>query len=66
MKRIALVLAVVVSTSAFAARAIWTGRIEQAESVSGRIGWKCEYDLFGNTFWRFSKTAACPSSIEVE
>lgn len=59
-----LIAGIAVSSTAFAATAFWTGRQEQARSVTGQIVWNCEYRYAGNTFWR-AFAGFCPSSVEV-
>lgn len=68
MKRIslaALVAGLLLSTSALAAQAFWTGRQEQVTTVTGKVAWKCWYNYNGQTFTAIFETS-CPSSIEVQ
>lgn len=66
MKRLVVLLAgLLVTTSAFAAQAMWTGRQEQVQTVTGVFVWKCEYNYNGQTFWKLFQTS-CPSSIEIQ
>lgn len=66
MKRLVVLLAaMLVATSAFAAQAMWTGRQEQVQTVTGVFVWKCEYNYNGQTFWKLFQTS-CPSSIEIQ
>jgi hypothetical protein len=67
MKRIIITIAILASLtsgSAFAATAFWTGRMEQAQSVTYQMVWNCEYNYAGQTFWRAFR-GSCPSSVEV-
>lgn len=45
--------------------ATFTGLQEQVTTVTGQIAIRCQYDYFGQKFYRIFK-AQCPSSIEVE
>lgn len=54
-----------ISGSAFAASAFFTGNMSTGTSVTGRFIYNCEYNYAGNTFWR-SFTTYCPSTIEIE
>jgi hypothetical protein len=65
MRGLALVL-VLVSASAYAAKAYWTGRVEHVNTVTGRAGVSCEYDYAGTMLWRTFARSNCPVSIEVE
>jgi hypothetical protein len=65
MKKLLWVILLLTSSVAFAATAIWTGRMEQVQTASGTYSWKCEYDLNGNKFWQVF-TTFCPPSIEVQ
>lgn len=60
-----LLIALVASTSAFAATAYFTGRMEMVTTVTYQQAWKCEYNYAGQTFWRVFRNS-CPSSVEVE
>lgn len=46
-------------------RASWTGRSQPGTSVTGRVGYVCEYSYFGRTFTRMFE-GSCPSTIEVQ
>jgi len=65
LKLASLVIGIVVSTSAYAATAYWTGRSEQVQTVTYKWVWRCEYNYAGQTFWRLFETS-CPSSVEVQ
>ena len=68
MKRVslaALVAGLLLSTSALAAQAYWTGRQEPVVTVTGKSAWKCWYDYNGQTITAIFETS-CPSSIEVQ
>ena len=66
MKKIitTLIIGLTLSGTAQAATAFWTGRMEQAQSVTGQYVWNCQYMYAGNTFWR-AFAGSCPSSVEV-
>lgn len=61
----ALFAILVISTSAMAATAFWTGRSESIITVTNQQASKCEYDYAGQKFWRVFK-GPCPASVEVE
>lgn len=66
MRRLlALLIGLFAVTSVYAAQAMWTGRQEQVQTVTGKYVWKCEYNYNGQTFWRLFETS-CPSSIEIQ
>lgn len=44
-------------------QAFWTGKSQQATSVTGVIGVNCEYSYAGRTFWRMHQ-GYCPPSVE--
>lgn len=52
-------------TSHAAVVAIFTGFSEQVQTVTGLFVWRCEYDYFGQKFYRLFKSH-CPGTIEVE
>jgi hypothetical protein len=54
-----------VTSSAFAATAFWTGRSEQTQTVTYKMVWKCEYNYNGQKFWRLFELS-CPSQVDVE
>jgi hypothetical protein len=64
-KATVLCTALVASSYAFAATAFFTGRMEQVQTVTYQMAWKCEYSYAGQKFWRIFKNT-CPSSVEVE
>jgi hypothetical protein len=67
MKKIIAALLLFSATAAYAATAYWTGRSEFVTTVTYQQGIKCEYDYFGNKFWKtFVRQSSCPSSVEVE
>jgi hypothetical protein len=45
--------------------AIWTGRQQQAQTVTNQFGWTCEYNYAGRTFWR-TFVGTCPGSVQVQ
>jgi len=65
MKTFIAFVLVFVSMQAQAATAMWTGRCEFITTVTYQQGVTCEYNLFGNTFWRTFTGALCPMSVEV-
>lgn len=54
------------SSAAWAARATWTGNVEYITTVTYKQGVRCEYNLYGQTFWKTFIRSSCPYSIEVE
>lgn len=64
--RILLAMLLLLTTPAFAAQAIWTGKAKQVQTVTYKIMWKCQYSYLGRKFWKIVKGAGCPSTIEVE
>ncbi len=65
MKAIILAAALLASSPAFAALASFTGRAEQIQTVTYQTAWRCEYNLYGQTFWMVFRTW-CPSTVEVQ
>lgn len=63
MKAIALALLFACSC-AFAATAVWTGRMEIVQSVTGQAVFNCQYQYAGQFFWR-QFASSCPATIEV-
>ena len=61
----ALLVGMLISTSAFAAQAFWTGRQEMVTTVTGKSAWKCWYNYNGQIFTAIFETS-CPSSIEIQ
>lgn len=53
------------STSASAATAYWTGKSHMTQSVTYQMVWNCEYNYAGRTFWRAFQ-GNCPNSIQVQ
>jgi hypothetical protein len=64
MKKLILI-ALLLSTNAFAATAYHTGRSYPITTVTGMAGMKCEYMYGGQRFW-YVFGGLCPMSIEVE
>jgi hypothetical protein len=55
------------STSSSGPRAVFTGRSEFATSVTGQQIHRCEYNIYGNTFWmNFRGGVSCPTSVPVQ
>lgn len=48
-----------------AVQAFWTGQMRQAQSVTGVVGFNCEYNYAGRTFWRMF-AGSCPSAVAVQ
>jgi hypothetical protein len=48
-----------------AATAYWTGKQTQVQTVTYQVGWNCEYNYAGRTFWR-TFVGSCPSSVQVQ
>ena len=44
--------------------AYWTGKMEQVQTVTGRMAWNCEYSYNGQKFWRVYANT-CPTSVKV-
>lgn len=63
-KAVALIAMLLVSANAYAARAFWTGRQEQVQTVTYQWVWRCEYNYNGQMVYQLFQTS-CPSSIEV-
>jgi hypothetical protein len=53
------------SSSGGSPHAIWTGRQEQVQTVSGQMARNCEYTYADQKFWRIFKNS-CPGSIELQ
>lgn len=66
MKKLIVAVSLFVASVAYADTAIWTGRSEYTTSVTGKAITRCEYDLYGQKFWRNFRGASCPATIEVE
>lgn len=66
MRNLLIALTLILSaTTAHAAMAIWTGRMEYVTTVTYRQAVSCEYNINGQRFWRTFTTGYCPSSVEV-
>lgn len=48
-----------------ATQALWTGRSQIGQSVTGAYGTHCEYTYSGKFFWRMYQ-GSCPSSITIQ
>lgn len=59
------VAAAIASSPAAAATAYWTGNMKQVMTVTNQVGWNCEYNYAGRTFWQVYLNS-CPSSVEVQ
>ncbi len=64
MRTIVLIAALLGASAANAATAIWTGRMEQVQTVTYQWAWRCEYMYAGQKFWKLFQNS-CPSSVEV-
>jgi hypothetical protein len=49
---------------AFAATAFFTGRMHQVQTAKHEVGWNCQYNNAGKTFWR-TFPGSCPSQVKV-
>lgn len=67
MKKVLAALALaVISASALAAQAQFTGNQRFVTTVTGRGATACEYQYGGQRFWRtFDGVSSCPYSVEV-
>lgn len=45
--------------------AVWTGRQEMTQTITGQQGWLCGYNYNGQTFTRVF-VGSCPASIAVQ
>lgn len=45
--------------------AIWTGRSQPAQSITGMAGFNCEYNFAGRVFWRMF-AGPCPTSVQAQ
>jgi hypothetical protein len=61
---IALIIGLIISGTANAATAFWTGQMRPGQSVTGAYVFNCQYQYAGNFFWR-AYSGSCPYSIEV-
>ena len=48
------------------ATANWTGRQNQAQTVTHQQAINCEYQYAGATFWRLTMAPSCASSVQVQ
>lgn len=68
MKSLALILALcaaMLPSAANAATAYFTGNMQQTQTVTYQMAWRCEYRYAGQTFWLvFAGT--CPANVEVQ
>ena len=64
---IATLVALTTSGIAQAATAYWTGKMEFVQTVTYKSGISCEYDIYGQKFWRtYTNVMSCPSTVEVQ
>lgn len=67
MKTITLLLSALVASSAFAASAFFTGKMEYVTTVTGKSAVRCEYNYLGKKYYQlFPASSSCPSFIEIE
>ena len=65
MKKLIAALALcVVSMSALAATATWTGQSRRITTITSQPAIECQYQLYGQTFWRIFEDF-CAASVEV-
>ena len=62
---LAFVFGLFAATSAYAATAYWTGQWEQVQTVTYKIGWKCQYNYNGQMVYELFQMS-CPSSVEIQ
>jgi hypothetical protein len=65
MRGIALLAGLLLAGTASAATAVWTGKQEQVQTVTGQIAWRCEYDYAGQKLYFLFQTS-CPATVEVQ
>lgn len=65
MRAAILAFALISAGHAQAATAFFTGQQQTATSVTGLMGWRCQYRYMNQTFWQFFQ-GYCPTSIEVQ
>lgn len=58
------IISLILSGTAQAATAFFTGQMSNGQSVTGQYVYNCQYQYAGHFFWR-SFGAYCPSSIEI-
>lgn len=58
------VIGLILSGTAEAATAFYTGQMTNGQSVTGQFIYNCQYRYGGNLFWRSFGTY-CPNSIEI-
>lgn len=62
-----LLALLLMSQTAFAAKAVWTGEVRYVTTLTHRQGIKCRYQYAGEFFWKtFAKRRTCPRTVEVE
>ena len=64
-KLLALLIAALLASSAFAATATWTGEIEFITTVTYRQGVRCGYNYAGQHFYMVFSGTSCPYTVEV-
>lgn len=65
MKKLICAVLLGVSLPAMAAMAVWTGKQEMVQTVTGRMVWRCQYQYAGRYFY-FLFENSCPSQVDVE
>lgn len=65
MKRLfALICLSLSALPAFATTAFFTGRMHQVQTPNHEVGWTCQYNYGGKTFWR-TFPGNCPAQVRV-
>ena len=64
-KLLALLVASLLASSAFAATAFWTGEVEYVTTVTYQTGVRCGYNYAGQHFYMVFSGGTCPMSVNV-
>jgi len=64
LKTLAAVALLALAFDAHAATAFWSGRSSFGQSITGAVGYNCEYNYAGRMVWLFFATN-CPPSVEL-
>lgn len=65
MKKVVFAVLLGMSLPALAATAVWTGKQEMVQTVTGKMVWRCEYQYAGQYFYYLFETS-CPSQVEIQ
>lgn len=65
MRKIIALVAILTFGQAFAATAYFTGNMNMVTTVTYQMGYNCEYNYAGKTFWMVFPSF-CPASVEVQ